>query len=97
MKSGDDGLEEKIKLSQAQKVSGWVLKEEQATGSKFRMKEWKSAGYDDQGVRHEAGQLKRTWECIRDSGLHSYRMDINPKYRDAMQTMYASRGKKKYH
>ena len=58
VKSGDDGLEEKIKLSQAQKVSGWVLKEEQATGSKFRMKEWKSAGYDDQGVRHEAGQLK---------------------------------------
>lgn len=94
---GDNKPNERIKLSDAEKLSGWVLKEERSTGTKFKLKEWKQTGYDDQGVKHTKGQLKRTWECIRDAGLHSYRMDVNPKYRDAMQTMYASRStKKKY-
>jgi len=97
VQEGDADIEEKTKLSDSQKLSGWILKEEKVTGSKFRMKEWKKTGYDDQGVKHEAGQLKRTWECIRDGGLHSYRMDLNPRYKAAMQTMYsASRSKKKY-
>ena len=92
---GDEKHNDRIKLSDAEKLSGWVLKEERSTGSKFKLKEWKQTGYDDQGVKHNKGELKRTWECIRDAGLHSYRMDVNPKYRDAMQTMYASRSTKK--
>jgi hypothetical protein len=97
VQAGNEEMTDKTKLSDAQKLSGWILKEEKITHGKFKMKEWKKTGFDDQGVKHEAGELKRTWECIRDGGLHSYRMDINPRYKAAMQTMYsASRSKKKY-
>ena len=61
------------------------------THRSFKMKEWKRDGYDNQGIKHDAGTLKRTWECIRDDGLYSYKIDQNPQYADAMRTMYASK------
>jgi len=91
---GEDHKETKLEMSMAEKMSGWVIKEEQITSQKFKMKEWRNDGYDDQGIKHKTGSLKRTWECIRDDGLYSYRIDQNPQYADAMRTMYASKGKK---
>lgn len=92
---GDEGDGVQLELSVAEKMSGWAIREEKTTGGKFKIKEWRTDGYDAQGVKHSAGSLKRTWECIRDDGLSSYKIDQNPQYSDAMRTMYASKSKKK--
>ena len=91
MVDGDADNKTKAMLSKAEKMNGWVIKEENVTGGTFKMKEWKRDGYDNQGIKHDAGTLKRTWECIRDDGLYSYKIDQNPQYADAMRTMYASK------
>ena len=87
--------ETKLELSISEKMNGWDIKEEKITSQRFKMKEWKNDGYDNQGIKHSAGDLKRTWECIRDDyELYSYKMDQNPQYADAMRTMYQSKKKK---
>lgn len=37
------------------------------------------------GLQHTIGEKKRTWEVIDDVGLHCYRIDENPMYRDAFR------------
>lgn len=32
-------------------------------------------------MRHRRGQLKRTWEVLRDEGVHSYRIGDNETYK----------------
>ena len=93
--NADQEVDKSVELSLAAKMNGWVIKEEKVTGKKFKMKEWRTSGYDNRGVRHEAGTLKKTWECVRDDGLHSYRVDQNPKYKDAMALMYSGKGRKR--
>ena len=90
----DDPRDKKLEMSMAEKMSGWVIKEEKITNGKFKMKEWQNEGYDEQGIKHTKGSLKRTWECIRDDGLATYKIDQNPQYAEAMKTMYASKAKK---
>ena len=52
------------------------------------MKEWRTNGYDSQGIKHSVGELKRSWECIRDAGLASYKIDQNPLYKDSINALY---------
>ena len=33
----------------------------------------------------QVGRPKKTWEVIRDNGLHTYDIAANPKYRDALE------------
>ena len=48
-----------------------------------RTKEWLTSGMDSHGVPHTEGQLKRTWEVIRDSSTPVYDMTQIDKYSKA--------------
>lgn len=48
-----------------------------------RYKVWLSDGIDQLGVQHRGGDRKRTWEVIRDAGLHTYDIMANEQYRQA--------------
>ena len=56
---------------------GWRL-DELVDGQSVIVKKWPKKGFYD-GVRHNAGEKKRTWEVIRDAGCHSYLIQRNPK------------------
>ena len=43
-------------------------------------KVWTDTGTVD-GVKHYEGQRKRTWEVLRDEGVHSYRIEENENYK----------------
>jgi hypothetical protein len=47
------------------------------------VKKWLEDGEID-GEAHVKGRSKRTWEVIRDSTLHTFRIEENPRYVDAM-------------
>lgn len=47
-----------------------------------RFKVWMDDGVTH-GQRHTKGDKKMTWECIRDTALHTYDISANPHYADA--------------
>lgn len=65
-------------LNEQSVEGGWIL-ESQADGRQILSKVWLDQRVID-GVPHDAGDRKRTWEVIRDSELYSYRMEKNPTY-----------------
>jgi len=62
--------------------AGWELTKDENNLSVHR-KMWMDSG-DVMGVRHGEGDLKKTWEAIRDTQVHTYNIRNNPKYTDAM-------------
>lgn len=87
--SGSDGDYDPLtahgELAMVRKASRWD-RIEREDGVKLRVKRWKEEG-TVQGVTHRAGQMLRTWEVVRESGIHSYSMSSNPEYRDALEAM----------
>lgn len=75
---------EAAKLSDQQKREGWRqerLQRPEVPGLPIflRYKVWQQDG-KVKDCTHKAGQRKRTWEVIRDAGLHSFAMVDNPNY-----------------
>lgn len=75
---------EEAKLTDQQKREGWAQVQLERPGVPgppiyLRYKTWLKDG-KVKGCAHKAGQRKRTWEVIRDAGLHSYAMADNPSY-----------------
>jgi hypothetical protein len=62
-----------VGLSDAEITEGWRLDELQ-NGRSVRVKQWTEAKSE------RAGEKKRTWEVMRDTGCHSYDIEKNPKY-----------------
>ena len=58
---------------------GWKV-DQDAFGGSWLVKQWIHDGTVN-GVPHNRHDLKRSWEVIRDSSIHSYRMEHNPTYR----------------
>ena len=46
---GGEEEDTRLALSLSEQMNGWVIKEEKTTGGKFKMKEWRTNGYDSQG------------------------------------------------
>eukprot|EP00753_Platysulcus_tardus_P008360 PLAT15919.1.p1 GENE.PLAT15919.1~~PLAT15919.1.p1 ORF type:complete len:1334 (+),score=543.12 PLAT15919.1:95-4003(+) len=74
-------------LDDVAKARGWALHKRPRYW--VQVKKWMKDESVD-GVPRVAGERKRTWEVIRDSMLHSYLIDHNPLYRDALQLRDAS-------
>jgi hypothetical protein len=69
-------------------ASGWALRPDPYRGGDYFMKVklWTEAG-ESEGKFHDAGDPKSTWEVVRDSIVHSYRIEANPQYKDAVRVM----------
>ena len=52
--------------------------------------QWLESGVDAFGVEHRAGDEKLTWEVIRDSGIYSYEIGVNPTYESTLELMDAA-------
>jgi hypothetical protein len=67
---------------------GWALREDpyRGGGNFLKVKLWSEAG-EVEGQFHQAGDPKCTWEVVKDSTVHSYRIDHNPSYREAVRVM----------
>jgi len=62
--------------------AGWELEEDE-DGFKVHRKKWIDTG-EIAGKRHQEGDMKKTWEAIRDTQVHTYSIRNNPIYTDAM-------------
>lgn len=77
-------VHKKKKLSKLEQAQGWHIHVRE--GLPVLHKAWTKSGTVD-GQFHSAGQLKTTWQVIADTGIHSYRLQYNPMYRDALRAM----------
>lgn len=68
---------------QAEQQQGWRV-QRLGPSRGLRYKVWTTDGRTH-GYLHARGLRKRTWEVIRDQALHSYAMEDNPVYRDALK------------
>ena len=68
-------------LTRVEKEMGWIIKPN-SDGVLERFKVWMQDGVTH-GQRHKKGDRKATWECIRDTALHTYDISANPNYADA--------------
>ncbi|GMH46365.1 hypothetical protein TrRE_jg6856, partial [Triparma retinervis] len=62
--------------------AGWELTKDDE-GYSVHRKMWTDTG-EIVGRRHTEGEMKKTWEAIRDTQVHTYNIRNNPKYTDAM-------------
>lgn len=63
-------------------AQGWrVVNDRQ--GGRWLLKVWTKSGVDLNGHHHGAGELKATFDVLRDAGVHSYRINDNPRYEAA--------------
>ena len=62
--------------------AGWEMEKDEE-GFKVHTKKWLDSG-EVMGVKHRKGGLKKTWEAVRDSQVHTYNIRHNPNYTDAM-------------
>eukprot|EP00943_MAST-04B_sp_MAST-4B-sp1_P005882 g5882.t1 len=79
----NDIVDEENLLSQEERKNGWYIK----SINKKKMTCVKRKRYtrdvidDDDGMKHEKGEIVRTWEFLKSNGLHSYHLAKNPKYK----------------
>ena len=74
-------------LTRVEMEMGWIIKPNK-DGVLERFKVWMEDGVTH-GQRHSKGDKKMTWECIRDTALHTYDISANPHYADAFASRRA--------
>ncbi len=76
-------------LSATEKTKGWKVVGNDGY-KQWKVKVWQRSGKSDfNQEEHKKGQRKRSWEVIADEGLHTYRIDQNPHYKDALMVLKA--------
>lgn len=78
--------EEKL-LSEDERKNGWYVESiDRHKMSYVKRKRYMRDKMDESdGMKHKKGEIFRTWEILRETGLHSYQLAQNPKYKGMIQ------------